>query len=64
MLVCLLGVFLCAYRGFVLDKDYPGLSAPKIEGKLSLRSSVTGMIVMEDVEVHGSQMLNVSGLTV
>ena len=38
-------------RGFVLDKGTPGLSAPKIEGKLSLRASVTGEIVLEDVEV-------------
>ena len=51
-----------AIKGFVLEKGYKGLSAPKIEGKLSLRSSTTGMIVMEDVEVHGSQMLNVKGL--
>jgi glutaryl-CoA dehydrogenase len=38
-------------RGFVLEKGMKGLSAPKIEGKLSLRASVTGEIVMEDVEV-------------
>ncbi|WP_071871617.1 acyl-CoA dehydrogenase [Atopomonas hussainii] len=37
--------------GFVLDKGMPGLSAPKIEGKFSLRASVTGEIVMQDVFV-------------
>ncbi|MFZ3484380.1 acyl-CoA dehydrogenase [Sphingomonas sp. 3-13AW] len=38
-------------RGFVLDKGTKGLSAPKIEGKLSLRASITGEIVMDGVEV-------------
>ncbi|MAD60701.1 MAG: acyl-CoA dehydrogenase [Myxococcales bacterium] len=38
-------------RGFVLEKSMKGLSAPKIEGKFSLRASVTGEIVMEDVFV-------------
>merc|ERR1719154_86359 len=38
-------------RGFILEKGMPGLSAPKIEGKFSLRASKTGSIVMEDVEV-------------
>lgn len=50
-------------RGFILDKSMPGLSAPKIEGKLSLRASVTGEIVMDDVFVPESHMLpGVSGL--
>ena len=50
-------------RGFVLEKGMKGLSAPKIEGKLSLRASVTGEIVMEDVEVGEDALLpNVSGL--
>ena len=40
-----------AIRGFVLEKGMKGLSAPKIEGKLSLRASITGEIVMEGVEV-------------
>jgi glutaryl-CoA dehydrogenase len=40
-----------AIRGFVLEKGMAGLSAPKIEGKLSLRASTTGMIVMDDVKV-------------
>ena len=44
-------------RGFVLDKGMKGLSAPKIEGKLSLRASVTGEIVMEDVEVGEDALL-------
>src|SRR5690606_13789929 len=38
-------------RGFVLEKGMPGLSAPKIEGKLSLRASPTGMIAMDEVRV-------------
>jgi glutaryl-CoA dehydrogenase len=39
-------------RGFVLEKGMKGLSAPKIEGKLSLRASITGEIVMDGVEVR------------
>ncbi|MGV3479752.1 MAG: acyl-CoA dehydrogenase [Sphingobium sp.] len=50
-------------RGFVLEKGTPGLSAPKIEGKLSLRASITGMVVLEDVEVPESALLpEVQGL--
>ncbi|WP_319771935.1 acyl-CoA dehydrogenase [Breoghania sp.] len=50
-------------RGFVLEKGMKGLSAPKIEGKLSLRASITGEIVMENVEVgEDALMPNVSGL--
>ena len=50
-------------RGFILEKGMPGLSAPKIDGKLSLRASVTGEIVMEDVEVPESALLpNIEGL--
>ena len=50
-------------RGFVLDKGMKGLSAPKIEGKLSLRASITGEIVMQDVEVGEDALLpNVEGL--
>ncbi|MFC3167836.1 acyl-CoA dehydrogenase [Paracoccus fontiphilus] len=44
-------------RGFVLQKGTKGLSAPKIEGKLSLRASVTGEIVMENVEVGEDALL-------
>jgi len=51
-------------KGFVLDKEQHGqwISCPKIEGKLSLRASVTGMIIMDGVRVHESQMLDVEGL--
>jgi len=50
-------------RGFILDKGMPGLTAPKIEGKFSLRSSVTGMIMLEDVRVAAANMLpGVKGL--
>ena len=50
-------------RGFILDKDMPGLSAPKIEGKLALRTSVTGEIVMNDVFASDEQILpNAKGL--
>lgn len=50
-------------RGFILEKDMPGLSAPKIEGKLALRTSVTGEIVMQDVLVPEQQLLpSCSGL--
>ena len=50
-------------KGFILEKGAAGLSAPKIEGKLSLRASVTGEIVMDNVEVADEALLpNVSGL--
>ncbi|UCI29804.1 acyl-CoA dehydrogenase [Mesorhizobium sp. B4-1-4] len=50
-------------RGFVLEKGIKGLSAPKIGGKLSLRASITGEVVMEGVEVGEDALLpNVSGL--
>ncbi|WP_128893566.1 acyl-CoA dehydrogenase [Erythrobacter sp. HKB08] len=50
-------------RGFVLEKGMKGLSAPKIEGKVSLRASTTGMIVMDDVKVGADALLpNVQGL--
>ena len=52
-----------AIRGFILEKGMPGLSAPKISGKLSLRASITGEIVMDNVEVGEDALLpNVSGL--
>ena len=44
-------------RGFVLDKGMKGLSAPKIEGKLSLRASTTGEIVMDDVALPADALL-------
>lgn len=50
-------------RGFILEKGMKGLSAPKIEGKLSLRASITGEIVMDAVEVGEDALLpNVAGL--
>ena len=50
-------------RGFVLEKGMEGLSAPKIEGKLALRASITGEIVMEEVFVPEENLLpNVEGL--
>ncbi len=53
-----------AIRGFVLEKGMKGLSAPKIEGKLSLRASVTGEIVMDNVEISEEHLLpNVTGLS-
>ncbi len=52
-----------AIRGFVLEKGMKGLSAPKIDGKLSLRASITGEIVMDNVDVGEEALLpNVSGL--
>jgi glutaryl-CoA dehydrogenase len=44
-------------RGFVLEKGIPGLAAPRIEGKLSLRASVTGEIVLDGVEVGEEALL-------
>ena len=50
-------------HGFILEKGMKGLSAPKIEGKMSLRASITGEIVMDDVFVPDANLLpNVSGL--
>ena len=49
-------------RGFILEKGMAGLSAPKIEGKFSLRASTTGMIMMQDVHVPAENMLQVKGL--
>lgn len=50
-------------KGFILEKGMKGLSAPSIEGKLSLRASITGEIVMDEVEVSEEQLLpNATGL--
>ncbi|CAM3406445.1 acyl-CoA dehydrogenase [Halomonas lysinitropha] len=50
-------------NGFILEKGMKGLTAPKIEGKFSLRASITGQIAMQDVEVSDEQRLpNVTGL--
>ena len=52
-----------AIRGFILERGMAGLSTPKIEGKFSLRASITGEIVMADVFVPEENLLpNVSGL--
>ena len=52
-----------AIRGFILEKGMKGLSAPKIEGKMSLRASITGEIVMDGVFVPEANLLpGVSGL--
>ncbi|MDX1653739.1 MAG: acyl-CoA dehydrogenase family protein, partial [Candidatus Competibacteraceae bacterium] len=50
-------------RGFILEKGMPGLSAPKIEGKFSLRASVTGQIVMDEVPVpEANRLPDIQGL--
>ena len=50
-------------RGFVLERGMEGLSTPKIEGKLSLRTSITGEVVMDNVFVSEDHLLpNVAGL--
>jgi len=49
-------------RGFVLERSMGGISTPKIEGKLSLRASDTGMIMLDDVKVPKENILDVKGL--
>ncbi|VDN60536.1 unnamed protein product [Dracunculus medinensis] len=50
-------------KGFILEKGMKGLSTPKIEGKLSLRTSITGQIAMDDVEISEEYLLpNTEGL--
>jgi glutaryl-CoA dehydrogenase len=49
-------------KGYVLERGMKGLTAPKIEGKFSLRASTTGMIMMQDVFVPAGNELNVKGL--
>lgn len=49
-------------HGFILERGMSGLTTPKIDGKLSLRTSVTGMIQMDEVRVPIGNMLNVYGL--
>ncbi|MBM3566898.1 MAG: acyl-CoA dehydrogenase, partial [Alphaproteobacteria bacterium] len=52
-----------AIRGFILERGLKGLSTPKIEGKMSLRASPTGQVVMENVEVPAANLLpNAEGL--
>lgn len=50
-------------RGFIVEKGAKGLTAPKIDGKLSLRASITGMILMDEIELSEDALLpNVQGL--
>ena len=50
-------------RGFIVERDFPGFSTPRIEGKFSLRTSATGQLVFQDVEVPEENLLpGVSGL--
>ena len=49
-------------RGFILERGMKGLETPKLEGKLSIRASTTGMILMDEVFVPADNELNVSGL--
>ena len=49
-------------RGFLIERGAKGLSTPKIEGKFSLRASITGMIMMDEVFVPDDAMLDVKGL--
>lgn len=54
-----------AIRGFILERSMKGLSTPTIEGKFSLRASITGQIVMEDVKVPVENMFpDITGLKV
>lgn len=60
---CAGGEFDGKIRGFILEKNMKGLSTPTIHGKVGLRASITGEIVMNDVEIDADQMLpDVSGL--
>ena len=54
---CVGGDFDGKIRGFILDKGMKGLSAPAIHGKVGLRASITGEIVMDEVEVSAEQMM-------
>lgn len=50
-------------RGFIVERNFKGVSTPKIEGKFSLRSSDTGMILLDDCKVPESNLLpNAEGL--
>ena len=49
-------------RGFVLDRGMEGITTPKIDGKLSLKTSVTGMINLDEVKVPKENMLNIEGM--
>lgn len=49
-------------KGFIVERAFGGMETPKIEGKLSLRASVTGMIMLDDCRVPAENMLDVTGL--
>tara|TARA_X000000950_G_scaffold193517_1_gene233305 strand:+ start:24 stop:1172 length:1149 start_codon:yes stop_codon:yes gene_type:complete len=49
-------------HGFLLDRDMEGISTPKIDGKLSLRTSITGMIFLDNVKVPIENKLDIEGL--
>lgn len=49
-------------RGFILDRSMKGIETPVIEGKFSIRASITGMILMDDVKVPKENILDVKGL--
>ena len=49
-------------NGFVLDREMKGITTPKIDGKLSLRASPTGMINLDDVVVPKENKLNIEGM--
>uniref|UniRef100_A0A6C0F8C7 glutaryl-CoA dehydrogenase (ETF) n=1 Tax=viral metagenome TaxID=1070528 RepID=A0A6C0F8C7_9ZZZZ len=49
-------------KGFILDRSMEGITTPKIEGKMSLRTSVTGMINLDDVKVPLGNALDVNGM--
>ena len=49
-------------KGYIIEKDTPGLTAPKISGKFSLRASCTGMIFLDNVRVPAAHELHVTGL--
>lgn len=52
-------------RGFILERSMKGFTTPKIEGKFSLRASITGQIAMDDVQVPKANLLpKVQGLKV
>lgn len=50
-------------KGFVIEREMGGVETPKIEGKLSLRASTTGMIMLDDCRVPKENVLDVTGLT-
>ena len=50
-------------NGFILDRSMDGITTPKIDGKLSLRTSVTGMIQMDEVKVPVENVLNIQGMS-